>query len=394
MVSLTNEEEDHIQALVECLAHAIHSYDEVTVAEFNKTLVQKFVYLGATEFDLSVTYSWYLAGSLVESDSASPNTLSTAMEGLPSPTEPSIEESDETDSDDPDQDATSSLEDVASRMAEEPADIRREFEIEREADPQIEPSEADRLETFDQGTFEVDDDISNADLPTHPELPVQDCIEYYHKEMDRYPLTPTDRFLQQFYKYHAPEPYTELYVNCLHVRSLLRSLEATVQSHVDGETPAVTIEEIQADLNRHISRVHLELANIDSLKDTVPTILEGTDIIEDTVMKLNTLSTDEYELEHVDAVATLQDFYFMWVWKYPALKISAETATGPSADRITRSRCRSFDSFEEDLTDRYEQMRRQLDDVGLIPEYEDYPDLERTPENEAIVEFTNAYFDE
>lgn len=393
MVSLTNEEEELIQALVECLAHAIHSHDEVSVSDFNKTIVQKFVYLGAQEFDLSLTYSWYLAGSLVESDSASTDVLSSTMDSLPSPAEPAVESDDET-MDDPDREATSSLDDATGAIDDEPADIQREFYLERQADPQIEPSEAERLEDFDDETFEMAADVSDIEPPTHPEIPVTDCIEYFGEEMDRYPLSPTDRFLQQFYTYHAPEPYTELYTNCLHVRSALRTLESVVQALVDGETAPVEIDEVEADLNRHISRVHLELTNIDSLEATVPAVLKGTDLIEDAVLKLTTLAPDQLTMEHVDAVAALQDFYFTWLWKYPALKLSAETATGPSADRIRRSRTHTFASFESSLDERYEVMRRELDAAGLIPDYEDYPDLERTPVNEAIVEFTNAYFDE
>lgn len=394
MVSLTNEEEALVVTLVECLAHAVARHDDVDSSDLNKTKVQKFTYLASQQFDLSLTYSWYLAGSLVESDSASPSALSTKVDELPKTTESSIDTANEDEQDDPDKAATRSLEEPTDSLSQAPADIQREFELEQEADPQIDTSEADKLEEFDDSTFDFEETITDDDFPSHPDIPIEDCIEYFVEELDTYPLHPTDRFLQQFYTYHAPDGYKQLYTSCLHVRSSLRALSDAVELLAVGTTPVTNIEQIEIDLNRHISRVHLELADNEQLKETLPAVLQGTDLIEDAVLKLKQLPSSELTEAHVDAIDQLQMFYFQWVWKYPALKISAETATGPSADRISQSRNRTFDSFDPKLDRQRDQTRRTLDSVGLLPDYEDYPDLEQTETNQAIVEFTNTYINE
>lgn len=390
MVTLTNEEEAIVETLVDCLAHAVAETDGVSPSQFNKTVIQKFIFMGIQKFDLSVTYSWYLAGSLVESDTVSQTTLDTASEDLPTPSEPSID----TAADDPDQEAARSLADDESGLEDAPADIKREFEMEQEFDPHIESGEADRLEEFDDETFDVDQTVREDDLPTHPDIPIEDCIDYFTEELDRYPLYPTDRFLQQFYSFYAPDGLETLYIHSLYVRSDLRALVEATRTIVHGETPETDLKQIETDLNRHLSRVHLELADDSRLQSTLDTVLRGTDLIEDAIMMLSKYPQSSMSEAHLEILKRLQTFYFEYVWKHPALKISAQTATGPSAGRIRRSRTNTFETFDEQLTERCEVIRKELDEVGLLPSYEDYPDLERTSVNEAIVDFTNAYTDE
>lgn len=392
MVSLTSDEEDVIQSFVECLAHAVTDVEGIQHRQLNKTIIQKFVYLGAKEFDVDLTYSWYLAGSLIESRNISEARLEAATPTLGQPTQPSIEPSSH--EDDPDEIANQSL-----RVDEEPksetlTDIQWELGIEQESDPQIQSDAVEHMESFSEETFGMNEAPNERELPSHPDIPLEECITYFEETLSSYQLRPTDRFLQQFYSYHAPAEFRELYVNCLHVRSDLRAATHAVESLVSGEASTSSIERIAADLSRHVSMVHMELNSNDHLSNTLPLVVEGTDIIEDAMMKLTTYPPEDLHEEHVKATHDLQSFYFEWVWKYPALKISAETATGPVATKISDARQRQFNAFPGTLSERYEEMREELDAIGLLPGYEEYPELDRTELNQAIVDFTNAYVDE
>ncbi len=77
MVQLSTAEHTLVGDLLECLAIAIDQTAEVDPEYANKTKLQKLLYLAIDEFDLPLTYSWYLAGAIVPGDPVSPTGLQT-----------------------------------------------------------------------------------------------------------------------------------------------------------------------------------------------------------------------------------------------------------------------------------------------------------------------------
>jgi len=224
-------------------------------------------------------------------------------------------------------------------------------------------------------------------------VPVDECIEFLESQLRKYPLKSTDQFLIQFYHVHAPEPYHDLYESCLHVRSVLRAVTDEVRAVVDGRSMSADVQRHYEEVGRYLSEVHLELRRIERLRETSRLFIRCTDVIEDALMVLQDLSPDEYRDAHVEALEDLQSFYFEWAWKYPALEISADTATGPSEEKVVAARARTLATFDERLEEQLSDTVDELAAVGLIPDYSDYPDLERDSLNESIVNLTNAYLD-
>lgn len=409
MVSLTGDEEELVEALASCLALAITEADGVEYSDLNKTKTQKLLYLAIDEFDLPITYCWYLAGSLVESDSVNPSSVESAFDTLPTPDSPSISE----DTDDPDE-ATDFADGSSTRFQSPPpespyveSEMAREFEMAM--------SDEDRLKTPDEGDRTSDDNrpsgpdeeeadtyIEASDYESTPnpddidspegiEFPAHDIVEFLKTRLANYPLGSTDEFLLHFYHHHAPSKYRQLYESSLHIRSELRSVtqQARNLAHDDGGLEG--IEQKVQRVSDHITDFHFNLYEHDDLRETVRGVVSATDVIEDALMMIKQLSEDEIHQGHVDALEELQTFFYSGAWKYPALKIAAQTATGPSADRIERTRNRQFNSFEEELVDFEEEVVAHLAAAGLVPSAEDYPDPKSDDVGAAITDLFTTY---
>lgn len=401
MVSLASEEEDIIEALVTSLAIAITGAPGFSPQQLNNTITQKLLYLAITEFNLPVTYSWYLAGSFVESQSVSPESVETAFSNLPQAPSPSIQRSDE---DDPDvysdvagTEASAEIDEQHTEdLFDAETELDKERELERSADFQIEPSAPE------PGVADIDADVSISDVPSEvtakdvevPEgvdFPVEDIVQYLKKELNRYPLHSTDRFLTQFYQYHAPGKYHELYESVHHVRSALRAAREAVERLAITGGGQSEFKKAAANVGLYISDIHFELYENPDLRTTIDAVIGGTDIIEDALMVIEQLDSHEITTTHVAAMAMLQDFFYGWVWKFPALKISIATATGPSADEVIAARRETLETFEARLTEQQEKLIGELSDIRLIPAYQDYPAMNRDQINEKITELFSSY---
>ena len=408
MVSLTGDEEELVEALASCLALAISGADDVDYSDLNKTKTQKLLYLAIDEFDLPITYCWYLAGSLVESDSVNPGSVESAFDTLPTPDSPSLSE----DPDDPDE-ATDFADGSWTRTQSpppEPPDVNsemaREFETAMSDEDRLRtPDDRDRtsndrasepdeeevdtsIKVSDHGSTPNPDDI---DSPEGMEFHAHDIVEFLQTRLANYPLWSTDEFLLHFYHHHAPSQYRQLYESSLHIRSELRSITQQVRNVTHNDGGLEGIEQKVERVSDHITDFHLDLYEHDDLRETVRGVVSATDVIEDALMMIKQLAENEIHQGHVDALEELQTFFYSGVWKYPALKIAAQTATGPSADRIERTRNRQFNSFEEELVEFEKDVVAHLATVGLVPSAEDYLEPKSDDVGTAITDLFTAY---
>jgi hypothetical protein len=95
--------------------------------------------------------------------------------------------------------------------------------------------------------------------------------------------------------------------------------------------------------------------------------------------------------DHLNAVQQMQDFFYYYVWRYPCLIISRETASGPSADELRAVRQQRISTFDEELCSEARRFEGVLEDAGLIPEYTDYPSDESSC-NQEISKLVAQYF--
>jgi len=395
MVSLTNEEETLVEALASCLSIAISESADVEYTDLNKTKTQKLLYLAIDEFDIPVTYCWYLAGSLIESGSVNPSTVESAFDNLPEPESPSISE----DRDDPDDEADFAEESSTASSTPQPPDVEseiaREFEMTTSEEDRLGmPKEQTKTEEDtplgpDEESIDSSIEISERDSIPEPsaietpaglEFPARDIVDFLKSRLENYPLGSTDEFLLHFYHHHAPERYRDLYESSLHIRSELRSITQQVRNVVHQDETLDGIDRKVERVGDQITELHFTLYEHEELRPTVRAVVKATDVIEDALMMVEQLSEEAVQSAHKEALEDLQMMFYSGAWKYPALRIAIETATGPSADRIRQTRERQFESFESELTELREETHKTLSAAGLVPSYQDYP----TPENDVV----------
>jgi hypothetical protein len=94
---------------------------------------------------------------------------------------------------------------------------------------------------------------------------------------------------------------------------------------------------------------------------------------------------------HLEAIGSLQEYFYYTVWRYPALKISTETATGPSADEVIAEHREEYRTFGQTVETRREAIVQELDSAGLYPDLTEYPDREGDSISETIGDLMSVY---
>ena len=349
MVQLTRSESALVEDVMECIRDAIEQSPEMDLKYANKTKIQKLVYYAIDEFDLPITYSWYLAGAVVPDSSIGPDMLSESAPGLDTGPEmstrhPSTEvETNEAESD--------SSEDTV--------------------DPVL----------FGTGTTEpagpTDDLGSLSDYVSREEL-----IAYYRSVAPTIWHEETMRFLQNFYQEKSPEQYRLLYIESTHLRTHLAEVAETIKSHLEDESPVRSLPQTRKSIELSVSDFHYYLRQTDNLRETFQKVVRGTDLLEEAIIGLESIHEEDLRSEHLDCVEMLQDFFFYNIWKDPCLRISAETATGPQAAQLRTDQIERYEAFDQVLDDSYTELAATLDEAGILPDHE----MTHTVDDDALAE--------
>ncbi|WP_222913500.1 hypothetical protein [Natrinema sp. SYSU A 869] len=353
MAQLSTEEHALVDELLECIATAMDRLEDIDPKYATKTKLQKLLYLAVDEFNLPLTYSWYLAGAVVPSDPVTPSGLESAFDELPSPDEP-------TDDAAPADQSVGTLDEI----------------VESIDDSGIQPSHHSGVEPIDPVLFSDKTDSEPDPDPTPSSEEFGDrrgeIIDFYTSTIPDVWYQNTMRFLQNFYLDHAPPAYRDFYVQSTHLRTRLREVETIVAAHLDDEQTAQSIDDIAKSTSLDISDLHCTIRSSDSLSATFDGFVRGTDLIEDGLMMLTDRESASLEQEHLAVIRSMQEFFYYYVWRYPCLVISQETATGPSADSLRARHQDRLADFEAELDRAADQFERELAAAGLRPDYTDY----------------------
>lgn len=396
MVQLSPAERTLVDELLSCIAEAMTRLDEVDQAYASKTKLQKLLYLAIEEFDIPLTYSWYLAGAVVPDDAATPGALQTAFDELPGGETPSIS------SDDKNHPAAdeSSMEwnmqqirvDIYSSTSAQSAPAEDIIGADDSNSPE-KTTEPDT--TVDPVLFSDTSTPGGDDRPTAGSSlgdSRDEVVDFYEATIPDVWHQSTMRFLQNFYLEYAPPAYRDLYVQSTHFRTRLRELETIVNDQVKDGEPTDSVDGAVQAAGLDVSDMHCTIQASDSLSPTFDAFVEGTDLIEDGLMMLAKRSPNALDTEHVTAIHSIQEFFYYYVWRYPCLVVSQETATGPSAEELRTNRQRRLTNFEAELQRETEEFEQELANVGLVPDYTDYaaPDDEV---EEIINELADQYLE-
>lgn len=369
MTLLSDAELNLVDDLLDCIAAAMSEVEGADSAYANKTKLQKLLYLAIEEFDLPITYSWYLAGAVLPDDAATPQTLETAFNRVATPDSPGLASSGVAEDDD----EVSSNEDASDKDDE---------------DESIDPILFSATPDTTPSSPEVSS--GDGDIAGHAR---ENVVDFYISEISDVWNQNTMRFLQNFYLEYAPSDYRDFYVQSTHLRTRLRDIEEAVEAHVNDEEPATSISEQVREAGLDISDLHISLRESEALNATFQGFVAGTDLIEDCLMMVAKKDPGNLTEEHVDAMKSIQEFFYYHVWRYPCLIISQETATGPSAEALREARTDRLTDFESTLRDEIDSIEKELSDVGLRPGYTDYPD-EGDEVGEIMGELANKYLEQ
>ena len=358
MVTLTEHESELIDQLLAVLEESIEELPSVDLEFANKVKVQKLLFVAIDEYDIPVTYSWYLAGAVVPNRDIGPQSLQSPQSEPSGPTGPSL----------PSQSVDGSSVDSADS----------------------------------NGRKEIDPILFNQTDSQQSETPPRDLTEYVsHDELYRFfrQKVPevwqdkTMRFLQNFYQAKAPEQYRLLYIESTHIRTHLQELHDVLGQYVDGETPDTDIGAIRDSIELSISDLHYYLRQNEGLKETFEIVVEGTDLIEDAIMCLDNMEPSAYTQKHVTAVESLKEFFFYYIWKYPCLLISQITATGPQAEALRQRRRQTYETFDENVLEERSKLSDELSSLNLVPSYDDYQDIDNKQLAETLNDLSTEYLE-
>lgn len=293
---------------------------------------EKFTYFVIRDLDLPLTYSWYLAGAFMHADPSS----------------------------------------------QSPAD--------------------DRSGEQEYGGLHADTQTDSDVQRYRRYFRETEFIEGYHLQQIVY--TKQADFLCDFYEKCAPEEYTDLYIHSTELRAELKRLDeyverdstnASLSDFGSGIDDGLLSRHREERIRRLVSHLHIDLAQLDGFEKTRGPVSAGTDVIENVLTKLTHLSSINEDQKNL--VTTLDDFFYNTVWKFPALKISAETATGPNGGQLETRHSRRFDSFENILPKRANRVANKHRDAGLEPTIEEFTANEEAEDMQFVHELTNDVVD-
>ncbi|UPV99958.1 hypothetical protein M0R88_15755 [Halorussus gelatinilyticus] len=185
-------------------------------------------------------------------------------------------------------------------------------------------------------------------------------------------------FLEAFYESHAPEEYRDLYLGNVAFRQHLDSALEEVRtarrgSSADRSSPVFGTERYE-DVGRAAARMHLGLVGIDFLSQTLDEVREFTNLVEDAFLVLSQTCASEVTESQVAALEELKQVYNEWIWEYPALLMSKETAKGPNAPTLRKWSAQKHFSVEDNLQKHIDSVSQSCVDVGLVPSSDQYPE--------------------
>lgn len=180
-------------------------------------------------------------------------------------------------------------------------------------------------------------------------------------------------FLRDYYRELAPDKYRELYVHSLDLRQQLWELTNLIETSrtnaslgdFGGSSVGLLDRSTENEFRYVVSDFHMDLSEIEELNWLKKDVIQGTDMLERVYSKLTHLESISLEQEML--LNDMHDFFYDYVWKYPALAISAETAEGPNAEALSRRRLIELNGFDTRLHAETTELKDQALQLELLP---------------------------
>lgn len=299
-----HEEEPYADALLRGIELAVEEVLEEPNRNITRTEQEKLCYFAIKEFDLPITYSWYLAGAY-------------------------------------------------TKVAGEPDNVPGRMAVDTPGLPQDQGETSDVRQYRDY--FATEEFFNGYDLQEIWYTNKFDFLRDFYRECapDEY----TDLYIASTDIREQLETLDETIER-----------DTTNHSLTDfggGSDEGLLSESDEKEFRLSISDLHIELAQIDDLADIVDLVTRGTDVIEQVLAQLTTLESTTTDQEA--ALQDLAPYFYYGIWRYPALYISAQTAEGPNRHHLVEEHATRFTNFHEELLSRQTRMRDRYTETGLYP---------------------------
>lgn len=271
----------------------------------------------------------------------------------------------------------------------------REPHLDRPPEPVIETEFNGDLDPFVENS--LDPKVEQYKEYFLSELFFGDCTlkEVFHQDKHDFLLDYYQELLE-IDGIHLDEDIIDLYITVTNFRRELESLTKDLDTTASNtsltefgvDAPGIISRNKELKIRDYVSLIHMKLAGQEEFNGTLGPVKAGTDLIEKVVKKLtlqNEVATKQRQL-----INELNDFFYDFVWKYPALRLSIETATGPNADKIISKHQETFADFDDKLLVETARFEADLREAGMVPDVEDYIDNEYQEAREEIHRLTRS----
>lgn len=146
----------------------------------------------------------------------------------------------------------------------------------------------------------------------------------------------------------------------------------------NGEGPSLLSHNEEEKFRLLVSDLHLELAQDETLSEITEAVIQGTDVLEQVFAQLTTLDTvDRDQRVVLDDLAT---YFYYDVWRYPAFYISATNAFGPNKHYLIEEHATRFKNFHKEIVTKATEMQSRCENAGLYPELDHHSQYVEEPQ--------------
>lgn len=123
--------------------------------------------------------------------------------------------------------------------------------------------------------------------------------------------------------------------------------------------------DIVDDFNKAVRSIELELANDSELTKTTEEFGKFRTTSEKIIRQISGIPHEDVSEQHLDIIKQTNTFYFNHAWRYPCLIISKNTASGPDKKSVILSAEERLDEFQGNYKKRFNQFQEYCIDAGV-----------------------------
>lgn len=311
MVTLAGEE-DIVKDLHLGLSLAVRDHEDLdddALDYLGETKLHKLFYYSVDEFDLPVTYSWYLAGAHLAVENVSVDILKKTHSSI-----------------------------------NRPIHSKQDF-VDNRVQTKSETNVFDYRDYFLEIIYDVWYTPLNGFLTRFYEE---------HAPPQYKPLYLSSLELRKIFQFLIDE--------LANIMEDSRQFSLSEFGDIAWESRA---SDIVDNFNKAVRNIELELANDSELTKTAEEFSRFRTVAENIIRQISGIPHEDVSERHLEIIEETDSFYFNHAWRYPCLIISKNTASGPQKKSVILSAEKRLKDFREDYIKRFNQFQEDCIAAGV-----------------------------